>query len=125
MHLLDAASRVQRTCLRGPGGTFPCGAGPDRRLAHCISGRSHSARTGGPMPTQQAQRGQTTKAKKGTTGAGRSDEAIARQQPSAALPTSDEIYGVVSVLYHALQGAETIEDYVEDAEMSNDTELVE
>jgi hypothetical protein len=35
----------------------------------------------------------------------------------------DEIYGVVSVIYHALQGAETYERYVEDARRAGDGEL--
>jgi hypothetical protein len=38
--------------------------------------------------------------------------------------TSDDVYGVVSVLYHALQGAETYEQYAEDARTSGDDELV-
>jgi hypothetical protein len=37
--------------------------------------------------------------------------------------TSDEEYNLVSILYHALQGAETYLDYVEDAEESGDEEL--
>jgi hypothetical protein len=37
----------------------------------------------------------------------------------------DEVYGLVSVLYHALQGAETYGKYIEDAQRGNDTELVE
>jgi hypothetical protein len=37
----------------------------------------------------------------------------------------DELYGLVSVLYHALQGAETYARYVEDARRSGDDELSE
>jgi hypothetical protein len=37
----------------------------------------------------------------------------------------DEVYGLVSVLYHALQGAETYARYVEDARRSGDDELCE
>ena len=37
----------------------------------------------------------------------------------------DEVYGLVSVLYHALQGAETYAQYVEDARRSGDDELSE
>jgi len=37
---------------------------------------------------------------------------------------SDEMYGVVSVLYHALQGADTYDQYIEDAEAAGDDELV-
>jgi hypothetical protein len=50
------------------------------------------------------------------------------QTPAAAAgePTSerDEIYGVVSVLYHALQGAETYSRYIQDARRAGDEELV-
>jgi hypothetical protein len=38
--------------------------------------------------------------------------------------TPDEVYGVVSVLYHALQGSETYEQYIEDARSAGDDELV-
>jgi hypothetical protein len=37
----------------------------------------------------------------------------------------DELYGVVSVLYHALQGAETYARYGEDARKAGDEELLE
>jgi hypothetical protein len=37
----------------------------------------------------------------------------------------DDVYGLVSVLYHALQGAETYGKYIEDAQRGNDSELVE
>ena len=42
----------------------------------------------------------------------------------ASAPTEDHVYGLVSVLYHALQGAETYEKYVDDAERVGDDELV-
>jgi hypothetical protein len=38
--------------------------------------------------------------------------------------TRDEHYDVVSVLYHALQGAETCTTYLRDAERAGDQELV-
>lgn len=44
--------------------------------------------------------------------------------PAVGAETSDALYGLVSVLYHALQGAETYADYGEDAEESGDEELV-
>ena len=50
------------------------------------------------------------------------------QKPSlsaAATEERDEVYGLVSVLYHALQGAETYAQYVEDARRSGDDELSE
>jgi len=37
----------------------------------------------------------------------------------------DEIYDLVSVLYHALQGAETCARYIKDAEQGGDADLVE
>jgi len=40
------------------------------------------------------------------------------------LPTSDHVYGLVSVLYHALQGAETYQLYIDDAQRGGDQELV-
>jgi hypothetical protein len=39
--------------------------------------------------------------------------------------TRDEHYDVVSVLYHALQGAETCTTYLRDAEQAGDQELVQ
>jgi len=38
---------------------------------------------------------------------------------------SDELYGVVSVLYHALQGIDTYGQYGDDAREAGDEELVE
>jgi hypothetical protein len=43
---------------------------------------------------------------------------------AAALPVSDPVYGVVSVLYHALQGAQTYGKYIADAQRAGDDELV-
>jgi rubrerythrin len=37
--------------------------------------------------------------------------------------TRDETYDLVSILYHALQGAETYDQYVRDAEQRGDTDL--
>ena len=36
----------------------------------------------------------------------------------------DEHYDLISVLYHALQGNETLDQYIEDAEAADDQELV-
>lgn len=38
--------------------------------------------------------------------------------------TQDHEYALVSVLYHALQGAQACEQYVDDAERAGDDELV-
>jgi len=37
----------------------------------------------------------------------------------------DDTFGVVSILYHALQGSETIQQYIEDARESGDEDLIE
>ena len=42
-----------------------------------------------------------------------------------ATGTRDETYNLVSVLYHALQGAQTTMQYVQDAEQEGDPELVQ
>ena len=39
--------------------------------------------------------------------------------------TADEHYNLISVLYHALESAETFEIYVEDAEEAGDDELAD
>jgi hypothetical protein len=39
--------------------------------------------------------------------------------------TSDAAYDLVSVIYHALQGAETYDRYIADARERNDDELVD
>ncbi len=36
----------------------------------------------------------------------------------------DETYGLISVLYHALQGAETCDQYISDAQKASASELV-
>lgn len=38
--------------------------------------------------------------------------------------TEDQVYGLVSVLYHALQGTQACEQYIDDAERAGDDELV-
>ena|SRR5690242_10561694 len=43
----------------------------------------------------------------------------------ATTGTRDETYNLLSVVYHALQGAETIEQYIQDAEEAGDQELVQ
>jgi hypothetical protein len=39
--------------------------------------------------------------------------------------TKDPHYDLIAVLYHALQGAETIEQYIRDAEGEGDSELAQ
>ena len=46
----------------------------------------------------------------------------AATQPDFA-ETEDSVYGLVSVLYHALQGAQACDQYIGDAERADDDEL--
>ena len=39
--------------------------------------------------------------------------------------TQDTTYNLLSILYHALQGAETYEKYINDAEQNDDAELAQ
>ena len=39
--------------------------------------------------------------------------------------TQDTTYNLLSIIYHALQGAETYEIYINDAEQNGDTELAQ
>lgn len=47
-----------------------------------------------------------------------------RVRPSGATSERDDTYGLISVIYHSLQGAETCAMYEEDARRSKDDELV-
>lgn len=81
------------------------------------------------MPTQQTTRGSQQSAGKNKPG---SNQKMQARKPAASpgrtgqsgSETSDSVYGVVSVLYHALQGADTYEKYIEDARASGDDELM-
>ena len=42
-----------------------------------------------------------------------------------ATGTPDPTYNIISVIYHGLQGAETCEQYIRDAEGAGDSELAE
>ena len=46
-----------------------------------------------------------------------------RAMPETAKPTTDPTYNIVSVLYHALQGAQTYQQYSDDARQAGDAEL--
>jgi len=39
--------------------------------------------------------------------------------------TQDTLYNLLSIIYHALQGAETYEKYINDAEQNGDQELAQ
>jgi hypothetical protein len=60
-----------------------------------------------------------------TTGAAAPKAPPQASPDSAETGESNDVYGVVSVLYHALQGAETYGKYIEDARKSGDGELEE
>jgi hypothetical protein len=64
----------------------------------------------------------------GSAGKGRQDErGRDGREPAPEAPSAerDEVYGLISVLYHALQGAENYARYGEDARRAGDDELVE
>jgi len=45
-------------------------------------------------------------------------------RPSGATVERDDTYGLISVIYHSLQGAETCAQYLEDARRSKNEELM-
>jgi hypothetical protein len=67
------------------------------------------------MPQTATQRNRKTERAQGTP--------RAATQPDFA-DTEDSVYGLVSVLYHALQGAQACDQYINDAERAGDDELV-
>jgi hypothetical protein len=56
----------------------------------------------------------------------KASRSAAQPQPltDAAAEIPDQEYALVSVLYHALQGAQACEQYIDDAEQAGDDELV-
>ena len=60
------------------------------------------------------------------TASQKASRSAAQPQPltDTAAETSDHEYALVSVLYHALQGAQACEQYIEDAEQAGDDDLV-
>jgi hypothetical protein len=69
------------------------------------------------MATTQQSRSGTDKNKNAQRGKARNAESGTGER--------DENYNLISVLYHALQGAETIMQYQQDAQKSGDEELVQ
>jgi hypothetical protein len=47
------------------------------------------------------------------------------QNPTGNTGTKDESYDLISILYHALQGAETYDQYISDAEQRGDKDLAQ
>jgi hypothetical protein len=68
------------------------------------------------MPSKQ----QSARSAKGS--ASFNEQTGSRRAANTVTSERDETYGVVSVLYHALQGAETVAQYVEDARRADDEE---
>lgn len=54
---------------------------------------------------------------------GRPGGSSAQGMSNASMPAKDPTYGIVSVLYHALQGAETYQQYIKDAQKAGDADL--
>jgi hypothetical protein len=84
----------------------------------------HDSRGGRELSRAQSQ---PMRAREGMSGAQRGatkEQGVKDIEPEAeSTGTPDEHYNLVSVLYHALQGAEIYEEYVEDAEAAGDDEL--
>ena len=68
------------------------------------------------MPQTSPQRNQKS--------AARPERAPKPPVKASPAPIEDQIYAVVSVLYHALQGVQACEQYIDDAESAGDDELV-
>ena len=47
------------------------------------------------------------------------------QHEQSKTGTSNEFYNLVSIMYHALQGAQTYDAYIRDAEQSGDRDLAQ
>jgi rubrerythrin len=47
------------------------------------------------------------------------------QASTGSTGTTDVTYNLVSILYYALQGAETYDQYIRDAEQNNDKDLAQ
>jgi hypothetical protein len=76
------------------------------------------------MATATSTQGTTGKRNGNQKDMGKRGGAASAQPLDEGLESRDELYGVISVLYHALQGAETYAKYEEDAEQAGDDELV-
>jgi hypothetical protein len=71
------------------------------------------------MANQQTQHDDTVNRTTRTAGSWRN----APGEGTAGAAERDETYGLVSVLYHALQGAETYGQYIADADRAGETEI--
>ena len=59
------------------------------------------------------------------TGTGGTTGTMGRTGGQGQTGTPDVTYNLISVLYHALQGAETYEQYIQDAQQSGNQELAQ
>jgi hypothetical protein len=79
------------------------------------------------MPTQtnlsKTGQGKTAASSRQASSAG--SKGGQRSGASEGTAAADETYGIVSVLYHALQGAQPYGQYIADAERAGNDELVE
>ena len=74
------------------------------------------------MPNQTTMQ-QNTGGKSRSRAGGMPAGSMPEQKGTEAEKTSDRTYAIVSVLYHALQGVEACEKYVNDARQAGDAEL--
>ncbi|HEX6241999.1 MAG TPA: hypothetical protein VFZ61_13915 [Polyangiales bacterium] len=70
---------------------------------------------------------QTAPTPQRATGArgGATKQTQSQPAPAGSTGERDENYALISVLYHALQGAETIDQYIRDARQADDDELAD
>jgi hypothetical protein len=77
------------------------------------------------MATQQSTSNNNKKgsSRSSSKGSGRS-ASTGSARASEATSERDDTYGLISVIYHSLQGAETCNQYIEDARRAGNDELV-
>jgi hypothetical protein len=97
-------------------------------VAETVEGPTVARRAGRRMEGSMATQSSTQKETRGAEDSKRQDRGNAGSQPAMppepGVEMRDELYGIISVLYHALQGAETYAQYEDDAEEAGDDELV-
>jgi hypothetical protein len=63
--------------------------------------------------------------KSGTSNRTKKTQGSSQRSTSSQTGERDENYNLISVLYHALQGADTISQYQKDAQSNDDDELIQ
>jgi hypothetical protein len=76
-------------------------------------------------PQSTSTSGKKASAKRSAQASGRSASSSRRASEASATSERDDTYGLISVIYHALQGAETCGKYIEDARQAGNQELVD